>query len=65
MRKSGYLIIGIVLFAVIAIFTGRSFFKAEEKNKGNYRSVFVTRRDIHSSVLATGIIKPKIGRAHV
>jgi RND family efflux transporter MFP subunit len=61
MKKTGYIIIGIVLFAMAAIFIGRSLFKTEEKNTGNYRNVIVTRRDIHSSVLATGIIKPMVG----
>lgn len=37
------------------------FSPGSEQEEGLYRTVRVTRRDIHSSVLATGIIKPMVG----
>lgn len=62
MKKKGYIIVGSIVTGVILYyFTGSSFFPKANEKSANYQTAVVTRRDIGSSVLATGIIKPMVG----
>lgn len=62
MKKQWYLIggiLGVVLLGVI-LWSG-SLFNTDQNENSDYRTVTVTQRDISTTVLATGIIKPKVG----
>ncbi len=61
MKKKWYIIIGSIITVVILFFIVSPFFSNTNEKDENYKTVFVTRRDIGSSVLATGIIKPMVG----
>ncbi|MCK5145673.1 efflux RND transporter periplasmic adaptor subunit [bacterium] len=61
MKKKGYIITGIALAGAAVILVSGSLFKAKDKVTGKHQSVIVTRRDVNSYVLATGIIKPMVG----
>jgi macrolide-specific efflux system membrane fusion protein len=56
-----YIIIGSIITVVILFFIVSSFFSNTNEKENNYKTAVVTRRDIGSSVLATGIIKPMVG----
>jgi len=59
--KKFWFVFGIVLVIAAAVFFGRSFLIKENDNQSSSRTVPVVRRDIGSSVLATGIVKPLVG----
>ena len=61
MKKKWYLIFGSIIAVVILYFIASSFFSNTNEKENNYTTAVVTRRDIGSSVLATGIIKPMVG----
>lgn len=61
MKKKWYLIFGSIIAVVILYFIVSSFFSDSNEKTNNYTTAAVTRRDIGSSVLATGIIKPMVG----
>ena len=61
MKKKWYLIFGSIIAVVILYFIVSSFFSDSNEKTNNYTTAVVTRRDIGSSVLATGIIKPMVG----
>jgi len=52
---------GIVLIIAAAVFFGRPLLIKEDNEESGSRTVSVVRRDIGSSVLATGIVKPVVG----
>ncbi|MDW7679260.1 MAG: efflux RND transporter periplasmic adaptor subunit [bacterium] len=61
MRKKWVIII-VLMMAVITVFLTTSlFFSKEERVPANLRTAVVSRQNIGSSVLATGIIKPMVG----
>ena len=61
-KKLGWLILFVILTAAVIFSVSSGFFKNPESGSGeSWSTVSVTRRDISSSVRATGIIKPKIG----
>jgi len=60
-KKKWYLIFGSIIAVVILYFIVSSFFSDSNEKTNNYTTAVVTRRDIGSSVLATGIIKPMVG----
>lgn len=59
--KKIFILSGGIIIAVILYFLISSFLSDSKNNKDSFRTAEVTRRDISSSVLATGIIKPKVG----
>ncbi len=59
--KKFWFVLGIALIIAAAVFFGRSFLIQENDNQSSSRTVSVVRRDIGSSVLATGIVKPLVG----
>lgn len=61
MKKKSIIIISIVLFAVIAVVLGMFVFSGGEKKESTLETAIVTRKDIGSTVIATGIIKPMVG----
>ena len=59
MKKKWYFIFGIVLLVIfIAVY---AILPGNKEKADNYQTAVVTRQDIGSSVLATGIIKPMVG----
>ncbi len=61
MKKKWYLIFGSIIAVVILYFIVSSFFSNSNEKINKYTTAVVTKRDIGSSVLATGIIKPMVG----
>lgn len=61
MKKKLYIIIGSLITIVILYFIVNSFFSNTNEKADNFKTDVVTRRNIGSSVLATGIIKPMVG----
>lgn len=61
MTKKWYVRIGIALVAVLIFISLYSFLPDKDSQSDQYKTVVLTRRDIGSSVLATGIIKPMVG----
>jgi len=59
--KKFWFVLGTALIIAAAAFFGRSFLIKENDNQSSSRTVSVVRRDIGSSVLATGIVKPLVG----
>ncbi len=59
--KKFWFVLGVALIIAAAVFFGRSFLIKENDNQSSSRTVPVVRRDIGSSVLATGIVKPLVG----
>jgi len=60
-KKKWYIIFGSIIAVVILYFIASSLFSNTDEKDGSYTTAVVTRRDIGSSVLATGIIKPMVG----
>lgn len=58
--KKTFLIFGI-LFVITSILLWLIVFKPDKNNDKQLQTAVVARRDIGSTVLATGIIKPKVG----
>lgn len=61
MRKKWYIIFGSLIILVVLYFIVNSFFSNTNEKSDNFKTAVVTRRNIGSSVLATGIIKPMVG----
>jgi len=61
MKKKSIIIISVILFAVIAVVLGVFVFSGGEKKESTLETAVVTRKDIGSTVIATGIIKPMVG----
>lgn len=61
MKKKWYIIFGSLITIVVLHFVVSSSFSNANEKSDNYQTALVTRRDIGSSVLATGIIKPMVG----
>lgn len=59
--KRTHLIAGIVLILITFILLWLFLFRQDNKSNAELQTVVAERRDIGSSVLATGIIKPKVG----
>ena len=60
MKKKIY-IIAAVLIAVVLIVVGYLFLSGDDENRNEYHTAVVSRRDLSSSVLATGIVKAMVG----
>jgi macrolide-specific efflux system membrane fusion protein len=61
MKKKYLFIIIVIALAVLAVFAARRYFGGKERKGPAYTTAVVTRRDIGSTVRATGIIKPMVG----
>ena len=61
MRKKYLFIIIFIVLAVLAVLAARRYLGGKEPKGPEYTTAVVTRRDIGSTVLATGIIKPMVG----
>lgn len=61
MKKKYSIIISVILVVVIAVVLGMFVFSGGEKKESTFETAVVTRRDIGSTVIATGIIKPMVG----
>jgi macrolide-specific efflux system membrane fusion protein len=61
MKKKYSIIISIVLFIIIALVLGMFLFSGDGGKESKIETAIATRRDIGSTVIATGIIKPMIG----
>ncbi len=61
MKKKWYGRIGILLTLVVIFIVVHSILPDSTEKSDQYQTAVVTRRDIGSSVLATGIIKPMVG----
>jgi RND family efflux transporter MFP subunit len=59
--KKTFLIVGTLVILTTALLVWVYVLKPTDKNEKNVQTVEVVRRDIGSSVLATGIIKPQVG----
>lgn len=59
--KRTHLIAGIILILITFILLWLFLFRQDNKSNTELQTVVAERRDIGSSVLATGIIKPKVG----
>lgn len=59
--KKSYWIIGLLILIAASFFVWFYIFKPNDKNEKNVKTAEVVRRDIGSTVLATGIIKPQVG----
>ena len=59
--KKSYLVIGILIIIAASLLVWFYIFKPNDKNENKIQTAEVVRRDIGSTVLATGIIKPKVG----
>ena len=59
--KKSYWIIGLLIIIAASLFVWFNVFKPNEKNEKKIQTAEVIRRDIGSTVLATGIIKPQVG----
>ena len=61
MKKKWYFILGTFLLVVLIIIFVYSILPEAKEKSEHYQTTIVTRSDIGSSVLATGIIKPMVG----
>ncbi|MBN2088507.1 efflux RND transporter periplasmic adaptor subunit [candidate division KSB1 bacterium] len=61
MKKKWFYIFMTLLFLIIIFIFGYSKLSTSKEKLENYQTAVVTRRDLGSSVLATGIIKPMVG----
>mgnify|MGYP005839460873 CR=1 FL=1 len=59
--KKIYWIIGLLIIIAASFFVWLYIFKPNDKNENKIQTAEVVRRDIGSTVLATGIIKPQVG----
>jgi macrolide-specific efflux system membrane fusion protein len=60
-KKKWYIAGGLLLTVVVIVIGLYSIFQDADKKTDHYQTAVVTRGDIGSSVLATGIIKPMVG----
>jgi len=61
MKKKWFIIIGIIVLVGILAVVGTFVFRGNSKKASALQTAQVARRDIGSTVLATGIIKPMVG----
>jgi multidrug efflux pump subunit AcrA (membrane-fusion protein) len=61
MKKKWFIIIGIIVLVGILAVVGTFVFRGNSKKASALQTAQVVRRDIGSTVLATGIIKPMVG----
>lgn len=59
--KKIYIGAGVLVVLIVLVLLGGSLFKNNDDSSSALKTAVVTRRDIGSSVLATGIIKPMVG----
>jgi multidrug efflux pump subunit AcrA (membrane-fusion protein) len=59
--KKSFWIIGLLIIIAASFFVWFYIFKPNDKNEKNIQTAEVVRRDIGSTVLAIGIIKPQVG----
>lgn len=59
--KKIYIGAGVLFVLIVLVLLGGSLFKNNDDSSSALKTAVVTRRDIGSSVLATGIIKPMVG----
>jgi len=59
--KKIYISTGVLLVMVAVAFWGNSFLRGKQESNNTWETASVTRRNIGYTVLATGIIKPKVG----
>ena len=59
--KKLYIGAGVLLFLAAVVFLGSSFLRGKQETNNTWKTAIVTRKDIGSTVLATGIIKPMVG----
>ncbi len=59
--KKSYLIVTLLIIIATSFFVWFYIFKPTHKNEKNVQTAKVFRRNIGSTVLATGIIKPRVG----
>ncbi|MDZ7722189.1 MAG: efflux RND transporter periplasmic adaptor subunit [candidate division KSB1 bacterium] len=59
--KKIYIGAGVVIVLIAVILLGNSLLQKNNDSDSAFKTAVVTRRDIGSSVLATGIIKPMVG----
>ncbi len=60
MKKKSYIITAVLIIILIFIF-GYSMLPDKNENREQYQTALVMRRDLGSSVLATGIVKAMVG----
>ena len=60
-NKKLYIRSGVILILVAIMFWGSSFLRGKQEIDTTWKTAIVTRKDIGSTVLATGIIKPMVG----
>ncbi|MBK7105952.1 MAG: efflux RND transporter periplasmic adaptor subunit [Ignavibacteriae bacterium] len=61
MKKKWYIIFGSLITVIVIYFVVSSSYSNANEKSDKLQTAVVTRRDIGSSVLATGIIKPMVG----
>ncbi len=59
--KKWIILVAAVILAVALLAAGSSIFRRDGSESADFRTAVAARRDIGSSVLATGIIKPMVG----
>jgi macrolide-specific efflux system membrane fusion protein len=61
MKKKWFIIIGIIVLVGVLVVVGTNVFRGNDKKSSALQTAQVVKRDIGSTVLATGIIKPMVG----
>jgi len=61
MKKKVFIAITIILVIGLVVLITSSVLRKNKNNSSAFTTATVTRRDIGSTVLATGIIKPMVG----
>jgi macrolide-specific efflux system membrane fusion protein len=61
MKRKWYIVIGVILLLAVVAFVGNSVLRGKGEKASTAETALVTRRDVGSTVLATGIIKPMVG----
>jgi len=61
MKRKWYIVAGVTLLVAVVAFVGISVLRGKGEKASTAETALVARRDIGSTVLATGIIKPMVG----
>ena len=61
MKRKWYIVVGVTLLLAVVAFVGSSVLRGKGEKASTAETALVARRDIGSTVLATGIIKPMVG----
>jgi len=61
MKRKWYIVVGAALLLAVVAFVGSSVLRGKGEKASTAETALVARRDIGSTVLATGIIKPMVG----